>query len=82
MAKIGHYAKGYRLCKGMTLAQKIKLKKRCEKGHWHLIRVTLCKKRLKKTANIRQNDKFLKMAKIGHYAKAIGFAKGWVSLKY
>ena len=44
------------------------------------IAVVLCKKRLEKTANIRKVRAFSKLAKSGHQAKAIAFAKSslWV----
>ena len=56
--------KGYRLCKRVTLAQKIKFKRACQKRHWDLIRVTLCKKRLQKTAKIRKMTSFWKWPKL------------------
>ena len=45
------------------------------------IEVVLCKKRLEKTANIGKNESILKMAKNGHQAKAIEFAKSSLWLK-
>ena len=44
--------KGYYPCKILSLGQKIKLPKTCEKQLYKLIRVVLCKKRLQKTGNI------------------------------
>ena len=124
----------------VSLAQKIKLLKRCQKGLQRHLAILLCKKWLQKTPNVREktsfrkwpqlptmqrlqafqngqfgskikiaknmpktsletpqscsvqktapentqywrNDNFSKIAKIGHNAKAIGFAKWSVWLK-
>ena len=46
--------KGHSPCKILTLGQKIKLPKTCEKRLYEHIRVVLCKKRLQKTANTRK----------------------------
>ena len=46
--------KGYSPCKILTLGQKIKLLKTCEKPFYKHIKLVLCKKRLEKTANIRK----------------------------
>ena len=46
--------KGYRLCKMVSLGQKIKLPKRCEKRFYKYIIDVLCKKRLQKTLIIRE----------------------------
>ena len=68
--------KGYSPCKILSLGQKIKLPKTCQKRFYKHIRVVLCKKRLEKTANIRKIRAFIfKMAKNGHNAKAIAHAK-------
>ena len=40
--------KGYRLFKRVTLAQNIKVKKTCEKGHWHLLELLCAKNGFKK----------------------------------
>ena len=45
-------SKGYRLCKIVTLAQKLKMHKNMLKTFLQHIAVVLCKKRLEKTANI------------------------------
>ena len=45
------------------------------------IAVVLCKKGLEKKANNWRNDSILKMAKNGHQAKAIDFAKSSLLLK-
>ena len=44
------------------------------------IAVVLCKKQLKKNSSYSKNESILKMAKNGHQAKAIAFAKSslWV----
>ena len=79
MAKIGR--KGYSPSKILTLGQKLKLPKICQKRLYEHIRVVLCKKRLQKTAKIQKNESFLKMAKNGHNAKAIAHAKYSIGLK-
>ena len=58
MAKNGHNAKAIAHAKYVTLGQKIKLPKTCEKRFYKHIRVVLCKKRLQKTANIRKMRAF------------------------
>ena len=45
-------SKGYSLCKIVTLAQKLKIRKNILKTFLQHIAVVLCKKRLEKTANI------------------------------
>ena len=62
----------------VTLAQKLKWPKTCEKRFCKHVRVVLCKKPLEKTPNIREMRPFLK---IGHLAKAIDFAKWSVWVK-
>ena len=52
--------KGYSPCKILTLGQKIKLLKICEKRLCKHIKVVLCKKRLEKTDNIRKMRAFWK----------------------
>ena len=56
MAKNGHNAKAYTIspCKILSLGQKRKLPKTCEKRFYKHFKVVLCKKRLEKTANIRK----------------------------
>ena len=50
--------RGYRLCKILTLGQKIKIHKKMLKTFLQHIAVVLCKKRLQKTANIRKWEHF------------------------
>ena len=45
------------------------------------IAIVLCKKRFQKTANNKKNESILKIAKNGHQAKAIDFAKSSLWLK-
>ena len=52
--------KGYRLCKMLTLGQKLKFKKTCQNSFYKSFRVVLCKKPLKKTLNVREMRAFLK----------------------
>ena len=54
MAKNGHNAKAYSPCKILSLGQKIKLPKTCEKRFYKHIKVVLCKKRLQKKADIEK----------------------------
>ena len=49
---------GYSLCKIVSLGQKLKIPKTCEKTFYKNTRVVLCKKRLEKTPNIRAWDTF------------------------
>ena len=59
MAKNAHNAKAVcSPCKILSLGQKIKLPKTCEKRPYKDIRVLLCKKRVEKTANIRKMREF------------------------
>ena len=57
-------SKGYRLCKIVTLGQKLKMHKNMLKTFLQLIAVVLCKKRLQKTANIRKMIAFWKLPKM------------------
>ena len=50
--------KGYRLCKMVSLGQKFKWPKTCEKRCYKHVRVVLCKKPLQKTPNIREMRPF------------------------
>ena len=54
--------KGYRLCKMVSLGQKLKWPKTCEKRFCKHLRVVLCKKQLQKTPNIREMRPFWKSA--------------------
>ena len=62
----------------VSLGQKLKWPKTCEKLFYEHIRVVLCKKSFIKTPNIRQMRAFWK---VGHLAKAIDFAKWSVLVK-
>ena len=55
--------KGYSLCKMVSLGQKIKLPKTCEKHFYKHITDVLCKKRLQKTPNIQKMRQFWKLEK-------------------
>ena len=61
----------------VSLGQKLKWPKICEKRFYEHMRVVLCKKPLKKT-KYSTNESILKM---GHLAKAIDFAKWSVWVK-
>ena len=58
--KIGHrakaipHAKAIALCKMVSLGQKLKCLKTCQKHIYKQTRVALCKKPLEKTRNIRE----------------------------
>ena len=69
--KNGPSSKGYSVCKMVSLGQKLKCVKRCEKHMYKHTRVVLCKKPLEKKKYSR-NETILK---IGHVTKAIAFAK-------
>ena len=56
--------KGYRLCKMVSLGQKLKMPKTCDKTLYKHIRLVLCKKRLQKAANIWEMRLFWKLAKM------------------
>ena len=67
--KMGHLAKGiahaksiYSLWKMVSLGQKFKMPKICEKPFYQIIRVFLCKKPLEKTTNIGEMRQFRKSA--------------------
>ena len=67
--------KGYSLCKMVSLGQKLKFSKTCQKRLYNHIRVVLCKKTARKNTQYSRNGNFIKIVKIGHRAKAIVFAK-------
>ena len=50
--------KGYSPCKMVSLGQKLKMAKTCEKPSYKIIRVLQCKKPPKKTPNIREMRQF------------------------
>ena len=80
MAKIGHEAKGIALAKWSVWVKNLK----CQKGAKHVSTTTLellCKKTAPKNTLYSKNENMLKMAKIGHEAKAIAFAKWSVWVK-
>ena len=54
--------KGYSLCKMVSLGQKLKMRKTCEKTFYKNTRVVRCKKRLEKTPNIPEMRQFWKLA--------------------
>ena len=61
----------------VTLGQKLKFQKTCQNPFYKSFRVVLRKKPLQKNTKYLNNETILK---IGHYAKAIAFAKSslWV----
>ena len=63
--------KRYSLCKMVSLSQKLKMPKRCEKRFYHHIRVVVCKKPHHKKPSISKMRAFWKWPKLGHHAKAI-----------
>ena len=60
----GPQCKGYSLCKMVSLGQKLKMPKTCDKRFYKHIRLVLCKKRLQKAANIWEMRPFWKLAKM------------------
>ena len=52
------------LCKMLSLGQKLKMQKTCDKRLYKHIRLVLCKKRLQKAANISEMRPFWKLAKM------------------
>ena len=70
--------KGYRLCKMVSLGQKFKWPKTCEKRFYKHVRVVSVQKTAAKNTKYSRNETILK---IGHLAKAIDFAKWSVWLK-
>ena len=67
--------KGYSLCKIISLRQKMKLPKTCEKRICIHNILILCKKTLKKKPKNPEGKIILKMRKNGLHAKAIGSLK-------
>ena len=63
----------------VSLGQKLKKSKTCQKPLYKNIRVVLCKERLEKTPNIQEMSLFLK---IGHLAKAVAHAKAIAFAKW
>ena len=62
----------------VSLVQKLKMSKTCEKPFNMIIRLVLCKKPLKKKNKYSRNERILK---IGHHARPIAFAKWSVWVK-
>ena len=56
--------RGYSLCKTVSLAQKLKRPKTCDKRLYKHIRLVSCKKQLQKAANIWGMRPFWKLAKV------------------
>ena len=67
--------KGYRFCQMVSLGQKIKMPKTCEKPFYKNIRGFLCKKPLEQTTKYSRKARILK---ISHLAKAIVHAKAMI----
>ena len=57
----------------VSLGQKLKMPKTCEKPFYKIIRVVLCKKPLKKKINKYSRNE--NIFKINHFPKAIAYAK-------
>ena len=74
--------KGYSLCKMVSLAQKLKMAKRCEKLLYEHSKDVACKKLLQKTPNIGRMRAFWKWPKLATTQRLyIAFAKLSVRLK-
>ena len=88
--KIGHltkaiaHAEAIAFAKKVSLGQKLKMPKTCEKPFYKNIKVVLCKKTAPKNTKYSRNKTSLKighLAKAIAHAKAIAFAKGSVWVK-
>ena len=55
---IAHASKGFSLCKMVSLGQKLKMPKTCEKPFCKNVKVVLCKKSSKKHQMFEHRDKF------------------------
>ena len=67
---------GYSPCKMISLGQKLKMPKRCEKRlYYHIQSSVVCKKPLQKTPNIRKTRAFWKWPKLAPMHDAIAHAK-------
>ena len=74
--------KRYSLCKMVSLGQKLKMPKRCEKQFYEHNRVVVCKKPLPKTPCIRKMRAFWKWPKLATIQRLyIAFAKWSVWVK-
>ena len=63
----------------VTLGEKFKMPKTCEKPFNKNIRVVLCKKTALKSTNYSKNEAVLKM---GHFAETIAHAKAIAVVKW
>ena len=63
----------------VSLGQKLKMRKTCEKPFYENIRVVLCKKTARKNTKYWRNETVLK---IGHLAKAIAHEKAIAFAKW
>ena len=70
--------KGYSLCKMVSLGQKLRFTKTCEKRFFNHIRVCSVQKTASENTKYSRNETILK---IGHRAKATAFAKWSVWVK-
>ena len=70
---------GYSLWKMVSLGQKLKMPKTCEKRFYKSIRVILCKKTAAKNTKYSRNEAILK---IGHFPKAIAHANAIAFAKW
>ena len=73
MAKMCHDAKAIVFAKSSVWVKKLKMPKRCDKRLNEHIRLVVCKKSAQQNTQHSKNESILKMAKIGHDAKAIVF---------
>ena len=70
IGKNGHYAKViYSLWKVVSLGQKLKMPKTCDKRLYKHIRLVSCKRPLQKAANIWEMRPFWKLAKMATMQK-------------
>ena len=75
IAKNGHQVKAIDLAKSSLFGQTLKMQKNMLKTFLQHITIVLCKKTARKNSLYSKNESNLKIAKNGHQAKAIAFAK-------
>ena len=67
-------SKGFSLCEMVSLGQKLKMPKPCEKRVYKNIRVVLCKKRLEKISSVREMRRLWKSAILQGHTPCKGYS--------
>ena len=75
MAKIGHHAKSMASAKWQVWVENIKIHKNMRKTTLQSRQSCSVQKTAQKNNKYSKNDRFWKIARIGHYAKVIAFGK-------